>query len=46
MFGLEHYKIHVFPRYTKDKICGHYLREEDSGLVVRTQYAREIKQHF
>lgn len=40
----EHFTLHILPRYKKDKICGHYVREEDPGLEVRLQYTKEIKQ--
>ena len=39
----EHFTLHLFPRYKKDNICGHYVRQEDPGLIVRAQYTEEIK---
>ena len=40
---MEHFTLHLFPRFKKDDICGHYVRQEDPGLKARVQYTSEIK---
>ncbi len=41
---VEHFTIHIIPRFRGDKIGGFYLREEDPGLQARATYATRIRE--
>lgn len=40
---MEHYKIHIIPRFKNDKVKLDWARTRDPGLKVRSRFARDIR---
>jgi len=40
---MEHYKIHIIPRFKNDKIKLDWNRTRDPGLKARSQFAKDVK---
>ncbi|RJQ16993.1 HIT family protein [Candidatus Woesearchaeota archaeon] len=40
---VEHYKLHIIPRFKNDKITHFWNRKGDKGIKVRASYAKDIK---
>ena len=41
---MEHYKMHIIPRFKNDKVKLDWNRTRDPGLKARSQFAREVKE--
>lgn len=43
---VAHYKIHIIPRFTNEKVKIDWNREPDPGIKVRAWFAHAIKKHL
>ena len=41
---VAHYKLHVIPRFKKDKVEINWHRQRDPGLKARAMYAKEVRE--
>jgi histidine triad (HIT) family protein len=43
---VSHYKIHIIPRFKKEKLKIEWNREPDPGVEMRSKFAKTIKKHL